>query len=321
MLNFFLTLIVIFFLSGCSKENEITEFDYKYERIDSLHVLFTLYDNLNNSFEIDTSGNFYFTHSTENLISKYSHEGDLIKKVGGIGKGPGEYEEDKIIIIELNAGLLLAHTYGGVIINMYNLELELLNSITTEDLVVSAKSLGSNYLLTYYLNDQNNFIEIKNAEFEVVTSINSLVTERNKFYRNLYKIIILDDEEYLVSYLAINKILKLSVGTHEPETEFIIPGIKQYSPSNKELPGGPPTSLLIRDIIYNSLTEELYVVEGNHERNDGSNRIHVISIDGSYKKTYLLPVKIDLIGIYTQTLYGLSFVNGEVKVIKIGKLK
>ena len=265
---------------------------------------------------MDDAGNFYFTHKLENKISKYSPEGKLVKKIGGIGRGPGEYEEGRVILINIYDNNLIAHSYGGINYNEYTLNLDYQKSYTSEKLITSVIKNNNHYLLTYYLSDLYDFIELRNSNNNIL-SINSLLKERNKFFRNLYKIIRINDNEYYVVYLAVNKVFKLNVHNSTNITNFQIPILDDRSPVNKNLSGDPPSRILIRDATYDSHSNRLFIVEGDEEEIDGSCSVHVISNLGKDITTYDLPYKLDLIKFNNGYLFGISFLDDEVLVLKI----
>lgn len=316
---FFFILLFFFLFSISCTEKKIFNFEVK--KITSSEVLISTLPAINNTFEIDELGNFYLSESETSKIIKYSNNGSLVKRVGGIGKGPGEYEQGKIIGINLRENDLLAYTFGGIIINKYDINLNFVKSYAVENPLLGVDSFDNEYyLLSYYDTGKDKYIEVRDKDFNVIASKQSLIRDRNKFYRNLFLAKKTRPNEFVVVYLAINKIFRFSING-ELINSFEIPGLPDLAPENEKLRDNPPKKVLFRDIIFDSHFNHLLLLEGGETNYSGSKKIHVISLNGEYQHMLELPAKVDLIATHDSTLYGLSVDSLTAKVLKFGSIE
>ena len=126
-----------------------------------------------NKIKVVKAGSYFVIYGRELAVKVFSGQGDYIRTIGGIGKGPGEYsrvtkvlvtpEGNGIWIIDINSNRLINYSIKGILMNDYKLERNLSQ--------VSIDSKGNLYImyLEYDINIMDSSkIEVINKDGETL---------------------------------------------------------------------------------------------------------------------------------------------------------
>lgn len=315
-------LITLLIITGCKTSED---FDQVVKEISNFEIIASLEPHIGNFLEFDEEGNFYLTNKSTKEIYKYSRDGELLLKTGGIGLGPNEYEKGKGLFIDVGRNNIIAYNIRGYVINKYNTDLKLIDSYSSEELIFYAILIDDNTILTTHMDDNaRQSVVVRDSKFDILYDGFEMMHHSSRFYEMLYSVAVLDKDHVIIGYLAVNDVRAFS-----KEGDMIkrmeIPGFPNEAPLMGNSFKKAPSYVLFKDIEADSIDKNIIILEGNSEEFNtenrtmnysGTNRVHFLSAEGTYHYTVELPIDIEQITYFDNHLYGLQVDTLSTNIIK-----
>lgn len=310
MYKLLLFIVLSLCLCSCtrnSERNQIDDFSPKILTIDEYETLFHLDSQLIDYFEIDEQENVFLTKNQDQYVYKYLLNGEMDAFAGGFGFGPGEFEKGKIIRISIHENHLIGFNVNSSKIKVYDLSLNLITEIPHQGVLLDAEAFRDELIITSTVStgiSMNSSIKLFDSSHNSFKGEIEIAGHNNSFYRNLFTITTLNDESFIVSYLAINAV-QVYDASGNFISDFKLLGLPDEAAGKEYFGRTIPESLIIRDAAYDSIENNLLFIEGGGNDLTGSNTIHSYSIEGEYNHTFKLPVSVEQIRLKKGSLYGL----------------
>ncbi len=305
-----LFVILSLWLCSCDwngERNQVDEFSPKIIAIDEYDTLVHLESQLIDYFEIDEQENVFLTKNQGQYVYKYLSNGKMDAFAGGFGFGPGEFEDGKIIRISLHDNNLIGFNVNSSKIKVYDLSLNLIEEIPYQGVLLDAEAFSDELIITSTVStgiSMNSSIKLFDSSQNLFKGEIGLIGHKNSFYRNLFTITTLNEESFIVSYLAINSV-QIYDSSGNLITDFKLLGLPDEAAGKEYFGRTIPESLIIRDTAYDSMEGNLLFIEGGGDNLTGSNTIHSYSVEGEYNYTIKLPVSVEQIRLKNGSLYSL----------------
>lgn len=310
-------------LLSCEKK-EI--FDFNIKTVDSYEVLVSTEQHVGELLEIDNDGQFYNTNVSTSEIYKYSQNGVELSRTAGEGRGPNEFEGDLGLTIKILGNEVFAHNIGGFFYNIYDSSLNIKGSYHVENRLLNVTPIDNQKIILSYASVRtSNYIEIVDRNSGVTKTKFYLLNHRSPYYTAVFFVNVLSDNRIMVSYANVNKTQIYSIDGKLLST-FSLPGFLDEAPIEKAFKGDAvPAHLLFKDVVYNPKKNTILFLEGGNKdsvdakgrRYSGSNKVHVLSIEGDYQYTIDLPVKVELIAVFEEYLFVLQKDSLLTNIIKM----
>ena len=158
--EFWLLVILVFLIAACRTDSQNVEEYNIYDRfylekkliIDELtSVELNLEDQLISSFFVTSENVIYLFSRTFGLIYKMDENGHILSETGGIGRGPGEFiTENLVTLAYCGSEIFFAFDLSQARLQVYDLDLNLLNSIILNSVPYDVSCVGDRRLAVLY---------------------------------------------------------------------------------------------------------------------------------------------------------------------------
>lgn len=284
--TFILISLLLFSFSCTNNESEITKTDLNFNDIKNKVIHLKEEYSFNGEsldlrfIDIEMSGSGYIFGFDQNDGTIVKIENDsIIKKTGGIGRGPNEYDvEAKPSLLICNEKYLIAFELRAARYQVYDLDLNYINTVQLDAIPEEIVCYSQDEIAVFYYMKEG--IEIMRFDGNVIRSIKFVETWSGN---NLtFKEVIYSKGNFLISYIFDPKLAVYTEGA----------GIRKLI----NLPVINPDSVKFatKNISKSGNDIHLYFYDDHSETpKEVRKKGHVFSNKGNYKYTYKVPFKIN----------------------------
>lgn len=235
------------------------------------------------SLAVDNKNEVFAFNKYTGKIIKFDTTGKIVKKTGGIGKGPNEFVTDlNDKILYCGGSKILAYDWSLPRIHLYDTNLNSKRIIQLDGLIYEAACYDKNtYIVLYSTKSTANILNYKGRILNTVKFNNDKVDNLKSFKRLKYL-----KSNYFISYYF--KPLFLRFNKYEGLTHKII------LPTDE----GERVRTATRNISI--LNKSAYIFFNDISLNPREKITHVFNTSGSYKYSYKIPNRINYYQILSQ---------------------
>lgn len=263
---------------------------------------------------VDEDQNIYVTDYYDYSIKKFYNEGQYVKKAGGKGRGPGEFQSPATIALYKDTLAIIDLKRPAI--QIYNTNLEFIRSFNnpqTFSIDIDINSKAELFVVSYTTNPDDRLV-VYDSYGRYIKRIILKQQPSHDVLLNSINVSIDDSDNIYVAHLFLNKIEKYDKNGNFIRNFSISPIYKQAEPAMKKdapeafirsssicgkylfILGGRATGKDKRDVYIFNLDGELIssMILPEATRlvgSDKNNRIYLTALEGTILKKYYLLMK------------------------------